>query len=166
TPEDPTPAHPTPGRGGSGSGSSSSSGRTKVDLTTGSQPGRWVSAVSSEGRVTWSYQSGSSRLYAGSWAQIQNPYAAGGQAAVGWFHFAADGTMETGWFTDTDGHRYYLNPVSDGTQGMMLTGWQLIEGKWYYFQEKDGAPYGSLLINGQTPDGYQVGADGSRNPSA
>ncbi|MDO4329318.1 MAG: DUF1533 domain-containing protein [Lachnospiraceae bacterium] len=166
TPADPTPVNPTPGSGGSGSGSSSGSGRTKVDLTTSSQAGCWVSAVSPEGRVTWSYQSGSSRLYAGSWAQIQNPYAVGGQASTGWFHFAADGTMETGWFTDADGHRYYLNPVSDGTQGMMLTGWQLIEGKWYYFQEKDGAPYGSLLINGQTPDGYQVGADGSRNPSA
>lgn len=168
TPVDPTPVNPTPNKpvsGNGGTSSSSGSGRNQVDLTTDSQAGRWVSAVSADGSVTWSYQSGGGRLYAGGWAQIQNPYASAGQPSVGWFHFAADGTMETGWFTDTDGHRYYLNAVSDGTLGMMLTGWQLIDGTWYYFQEKDGAPYGSLLINGQTPDGYQVGADGSRNPN-
>ena len=50
-----------------------------------------------------------------------------------WYHFDERGYMETGWFTDTDKHVYYLNPVSDGTKGRMVTGWNLIEGKWYYF---------------------------------
>ena len=34
-----------------------------------------------------------------------------------WYHFGADGYMDTGWFKDTDGNWYYLNQASDGTQG-------------------------------------------------
>ena len=44
--------------------------------------------------------------------------------------------MLTGWVTDVDGNIYYLNPASDGTRGMMLIGWQQIDGKWYYFSVK------------------------------
>ena len=68
--------------------------------------------------------------------------------------------MDTGWFTDTDGHRYYLNPSSNGSLGLMLTGWQYIDGKWYYFAEQSGdIPYGAMLKNTQTPDGYSVSED-------
>ena len=34
----------------------------------------------------------------------------------------------TGWFTDTDGRRYYLSPKT----GKMHTGWIWDKGKWYY----------------------------------
>ena len=54
-----------------------------------------------------------------------------------WYFFDADGVMVTGWL-DRGGKRYYLYPVSDGWMGRMLTGWQMIEGKWYYF-DNDGA---------------------------
>ncbi|MCI5793064.1 MAG: hypothetical protein MR011_07365 [Lachnospiraceae bacterium] len=40
---------------------------------------------------------------------------------------------------DIDGSSYYLNPNSAGTRGMMLIGWQLIDGKWYYFSEAEGS---------------------------
>lgn len=73
--------------------------------------------------------------------------------------------MDTGWFMDTDGRWYYLNPVSDGTQGAMktgwftdpqdghryyldpktgamVTGWKLIDGIWYYFNETSSGTSG------------------------
>ena len=42
----------------------------------------------------------------------------------------------------------------------MYTGWHQIEGKWYYFRENAGGPAGSLVVNGTTPDGYTVDANG------
>jgi len=69
--------------------------------------------------------------------------------------------MQTGWFTDTDGNIYYLNPVSDGTRGRMVIGWQQIDGKWYYFSQAEGSgTMGALLRNTVTPDGYKVDAKG------
>ena len=41
----------------------------------------------------------------------------------------------------------------------MLTGWQQIDGKWYWFQTESNGNKGALLKNGVTPDGYKVGAD-------
>lgn len=113
----------------------------------------------------WIYQSDSTgrSLYADAWAYLYNPYVENGQSSYGWFRFGADGAMETGWFTDTDGNRYYLETESSGIKGMALTGWKLIDGKWYYFRGWDGAPYGSLLRGGVTPDGYTVGEDGAWN---
>ncbi len=77
-----------------------------------------------------------------------------------WYHFDSRGYMQTGWFTDKDGHIYYLNPVSDGTQGRMFTGWNLIDGKWYYFNTVSDGMKGALFINRTTPDGYRVDAEG------
>lgn len=54
--------------------------------------------------------------------------------------------MATGWIED-QGRRYYLNPVSDGTQGMMQAGWRLIEGKWYYLNEQADGTQGALMVN-------------------
>lgn len=77
-----------------------------------------------------------------------------------WYRFDDKGYMMTGWYTDADGKKYYLNPVSDGTQGAMKLGWQLIDGKWYYFNRISDGTKGALLINTTTPDGFIVGADG------
>lgn len=48
-----------------------------------------------------------------------------------------------------------------GVSGAMLTGWQEIDGKKYYFIETPGADQGKLLMNAVTPDGKRVGADGA-----
>lgn len=77
-----------------------------------------------------------------------------------WYRFDAAGYMSTGWFTDADGRKYYLNPVSDGTRGAMLTGWQFIDGFWYYFNPVSDGTQGALLVNTTTPDGYVVNANG------
>ena len=68
--------------------------------------------------------------------------------------------MQTGWFTDVDGNRYFLHNVSDGTQGRMVTGWYMIEGNWFYFNPISDGTRGSLYVNRNTPDGYTVGVDG------
>lgn len=142
----------------SDSGSNSGSGSSGEE----SSAGRWVSVTLENGKTAWRYQAKSSDtdVYAGRWGYIRNPYAPAGQESYGWFHFGEDGIMHSGWFTDNDGNIYYLNPIMDGCQGAMLTGWQQIEGKWYFLRDWTGAPYGSLLRNGRTPDGYTVDADG------
>lgn len=78
-----------------------------------------------------------------------------------WYRFNEAGHMVTGWFTDGDGLRYYLNPVDDGTLGSVRTGWQLVDQKAYYFNASANKKIGQLLVNTTTPDGYSVGADGA-----
>lgn len=78
-----------------------------------------------------------------------------------WYRFDQNGYMVTGWFTDGDGNKYYMNPVDDGTLGMMRTGWQIIDGKSYYFNTQSDGTMGRLYVSSVTPDGYQVGADGA-----
>ena len=77
---------------------------------------------------------------------------------------------------------YYMNLVHDGTFGKVLTGWQKIEGSWYYFEVRHNGFYGRgyrdgwFSISGKTyyfdadgklavntvVDGYQVDANGVR----
>ena len=46
-----------------------------------------------------------------------------------------------GWVQEENGSWYYLNPVSDGTQGAMKTGWftDPQDGHLYYLDPKTGA---------------------------
>ncbi|SFG68946.1 N-acetylmuramoyl-L-alanine amidase family protein [Oribacterium sp. WCC10] len=98
-----------------------------------------------------------------------------------WFYMDAFGQKKTGWVTEVDGNRYYLDPVngklrtgwlksdgnwyflnnlSDGTKGKMITGWQWIDGYCYYF---DAA--GKMLFGTYTPDGFYVNANGQWSES-
>ncbi|MCD8370095.1 MAG: hypothetical protein LUC94_07240, partial [Clostridiales bacterium] len=129
------------------------------------------------------------------WKQIGGrwwAFGADGYLATGWvfdwgsslWYYVDETTgMKTGWHDDTeDGYRYYL----DTGNGHMLTGWQWIGGKWYYFnldsesptwafdgnrnqwvynESTSHRPFGSLYIDAETPDGYTVGKDGSREES-
>ena len=77
-----------------------------------------------------------------------------------WYFFNADGHAVTGWI-QVDGNYFYMNPVDDGTLGMMRTGWQMIDGQLYYFNTQSDGTMGRLFVNTTTPDGYVVGADGA-----
>ena len=68
--------------------------------------------------------------------------------------------MRVGWYQDTDGRWYYLDPAN----GNMLVGWLQIGGVWYYLNPASGAgrPFGSMYSNETTPDGYFVNASGGR----
>ena len=96
-----------------------------------------------------------------------------------WYYMDENnGVMTRGWHHDPqDGRWYYMN-----NSGAMLTGWQHIGGKDYFFNPEVPAPtyewnasdmkwdyvktssrpYGSMYENEKTPDGYTVNANGEK----
>ncbi len=71
--------------------------------------------------------------------------------------------MRSGWFTDADGNTYFLHNQNDASFGAMYTGWNMIDGTWYYFYPSGPAykeTVGKLAKDVVTPDGYRVGANG------
>ncbi len=132
--------------GGGSSGGKISSGLSKQIF------GSWEKDA-----VGWWYKKSDGSWPVNSWYNL--PY----NGISNWYYFNEMGYMATGWITD-NGQKYYLNPVSDGSQGKMLTGWQFIEGKWYYFHPVPDGMQGRLYINTITPDGYKVGMDGTWIP--
>ena len=139
------------GSSGSGSGSSSSGGSSGSGSSAAVQPGWRLGSGDYSGQ--WRYYNSDGSFVANSWKQILY------NGTMYWYHFDADGYMETGWLKDADGSWYYLNQASDGTAGIMLTGWitdpqdqhryyldpatgrmltgwQVIDGVRYYFNEQ------------------------------
>ena len=80
----------------------------------------------------------------------------------GWYYFNKEGYMLIGWIED-NGRKYYLDRPGATVQGQMAEGWNLLDGKWYYFNTVSDGARGALLTDAVTPDGYRVGADGSWN---
>lgn len=155
--------------GGGGGGSSSKGvtpGGTKTSAGTQQLPdyvvtGTWIQSAAGKWLFT-----GQGRTYNNEWAAIQNPYADTklGQQVYDWFRFDPEGFLLTGWFTDTDGSVYYLNPVSDNTLGRMFTGWNWIAGpdgtmSCYYFNPVSNGTRGQLMKN-CTIDGYSLNENG------
>ena len=153
--------------GGGGGGGGGGSHSSKTVATSGTTPaasslpeyvvrGTWTETEQHK----WTFHD-DTRTYASEWAAIYNPYAdkTKGQQEYAWFWFDESGYMVTGWFTDVDGNRYYLNPVSDGTQGRMVTGWYWIDGMCYYFNPVSDGTRGAMKRNCEI-DGYQLNADG------
>ncbi len=167
--EDPgkeNPGENDPGRddsttGGSDTGNSDTgNSSTGTSRSTGRDTERntW-SAKKINGITRWRYYDSNGLSIRSTWKQLTY------NGTISWYHFGADGYMDTGWFMDTDGRWYYLNPVSDGTQGamktgwltdpqdghryyldpktgVMVTGWKLIDGIWYYFNETSSSASG------------------------
>ena len=77
--------------------------------------------------------------YANWWAFDENGYLKTGwlfdDTYSGWFYVDADRGMQTGWI-QIQGIWYYLNPVSDGTKGLMYTGRKTSDG---YYVGENGA---------------------------
>ena len=76
-----------------------------------------------------------SAVFKNTWGYIVNPYAPAGLPKEGWFRFDGNGNL--------------------------LSGWQLIGGKWYYLNPKHDGTFGMCQLGGVTPDGYKLNADGS-----
>lgn len=156
------------GGGGGGGSSTRSSGivaaggpGASASLPSYVVSGNWIQ----HGDGRWKFVDAVGTEYKNVWAAVYNPYAnvQAGASAYDWFRFDENGFMLTGWFTDpTDQNLYYLNPVSDGTCGRMVTGWAMIEGKEYYFNPVSDGTMGRMLRNETTGDGYFVGADGTK----
>lgn len=67
--------------------------------------------------------------------------------------YLVDDKAYTGWFTDTDGKRYYFDSA-----GIMQTGWTDIKGKRYYLDLDGILQTGDIQIDGKT---YHLNEDGS-----
>ncbi|MDO4265490.1 MAG: discoidin domain-containing protein [Eubacteriales bacterium] len=143
-PEEEKPGKPHSSGGSSGGGSSTMRRAVPEYYTSGN----W-----SEGETGWTF-----RLTDGT-AAVSRWIYTNWNREYGWYFFDENGLMKTGWI-ELDGETYYLNPESEGIRGRMITGWKQIEGKWYYFSDVSDGKRGRMLKGTETPDGYQVGADG------
>lgn len=77
----------------------------------------------------------------------------------GWMYLSGNGSLLKGQWAQVANVWYYF-----GTDGYMLTGWQLINGKWYYLTESE-AGMGGMKTGWYYDNTYQAwfffGADGS-----
>ena len=114
--------------------SSSSKSGSSIKLFTGTQGNPVNGTWTQDSSGVWHFTSNGS--FRNTWGYIVNPYAQEGQNAADWFWFDANGNM--------------------------LTGWQLINGKWYYLNpSKDGTLGACLIGPGRTPDGYEIDETGA-----
>ena len=154
------------GSGGSGSGSGGGSG-------SGSGSGSGGGSSSGSGRG--SSGGGSAVLSKSGWIYNNKEDA--------WYYYSGRtrNTLKKGWHYDSYDKKWYYLALDNGR---MLKGWNLISDKWYFFtpetSEKtwelrsDGEwyylnnvnirPLGSMYSKETTPDGYKVSADGQYEP--
>lgn len=83
-------------------------------------PGEWV--LTSDG-VRWSYRFHNGDYPANCWYKVGNL----------WYHFDAEGYMQTGWLLD-NGKYYYLDPTPGDNHGMMRTGLIEVDNVVYYLK--------------------------------
>lgn len=133
----------------SGGGKNNVNSEIESAMKAGSQSGNWI-----QDATGWWFSMKDGSYPVNTWMYLDY------NRVYKWYHFDMSGYIRTGWFTDNDGHIYYLNPISDGTKGAMLTGWQYIDGYWYYFNPTSDGTQGALLVNTTTPDGYVVNEKG------
>lgn len=68
-----------------------------------------------------------------------------------WYNLSKEGTVNTGWFKDSDGEWYYLDK-----SGAMQKGWfKDLDGQWYYLNES------GVMEHDKYIDGYYVGSNGA-----
>ena len=162
----------TGGTGGTGSGTGGGSG-SGIGGGSGSGTGGGSGSGSSSG------SGGGSNGYGGVKAVLSKSGWIYDNKEDEWYYYSGRtrNTLKKGWHYDNyDKKWYYL----DLDSGKMFKGWHLISGKWYFFtpqtSEKtwelgsDGEwyylnntnirPLGSMYRNEVTPDGYRVNEDG------
>lgn len=173
----------TPSGGGTGGTGSGSGGGTGGTSGTGSGTGGIGSGSGGSGSGTGgssgSGSGGGSNSYGGGKAVLSKSGWIYNNKEDEWYYYSGRtrNTLKKGWHYDNyDNKWYYL----DLDSGKMFKGWHLISGKWYFFtpqtSEKtwelgsDGEwyylnntnirPLGSMYRNEVTPDGYRVNEDG------
>ena len=83
------------------------------------------------------------------WQQINNK----------WYFFNEDGSLKTGWYMDASNNWYFLDSSKTVNEGVLLSGWQWIDGYCYYFEGTDKASYGKMYAN-TAVEGYRVDTAG------
>ena len=69
-----------------------------------------------------------------------------------WYAFGADGYAKSGWTFDLNLSSWFYVDIDNG----MKTGWNLINGEWYYFNPVSDGTKGRMYKDSVTPDGYVV----------
>ena len=95
----------------------------------------------------WKYYKEDKALKA--WQQINN----------NWYFFNEDGSLKTGWYMDASNNWYFLDSSKTSNEGVLLSGWQWIDGYCYYFEGTDKASYGKMYAN-TAVEGYRVDTAG------
>ena len=101
-----------------------------------------------------------------------SPYAPSEEAGKGsWVSYGSgwmyliDGVPFTGWLTDTDGKRYYLD-----VDGYLYSGWLTLDGKSYYLDDDGIMQTGEVVIGKETytflPDGTLADNAAEEEPEA
>lgn len=206
-----TSSHPS---GGGTKGSRSSQRAEKIHLYSSPQETGAVSTgswelVDGEAHI-WKYHDGNGQYAKDGWIYVYNPYAPEG-GRYDWFHFDKDGIMTFGWYRADERIWYHCHELSDGDlgrldkgwhedmqdgkrylldrkTGIMLSGWQEIDGEHYYLATYEEIPgqtwfweafgdtrfgrwvyewlghrsYGSMYVGEKTPDGQMVDEEGKR----
>ena len=84
------------------------------------------------------------------------------------YSFDENGRMIIGWKKEADGFWYYYSTDTNAQipLGAAKSGWvqSAPTSPWYYLNNGSvaGYPYGAMLVNAVTPDGYTVNANGER----
>ena len=158
------------GSGGSGGGSGSGTGGGS-----GSGTGSGSGGGSSSGSGRGSSGGGSAVLSKSGWIYNNKEDA--------WYYYSGRtrNTLKKGWHYDSYDKKWYYLALDNGR---MLKGWNLIsdkwyfftpqtsektwelrsDGEWYYLNNVDIRPLGSMYRGETTPDGYKVNADGQYEP--
>ncbi|EJP19400.1 Mac 1 [Lachnoanaerobaculum sp. ICM7] len=95
----------------------------------------------------WKYYKEDKALKA--WQQINN----------NWYFFNEDGSLKTGWYMDASNNWYFLDSSKTANEGVLLSGWQWIDGYCYYFEGTDNTTFGKMYSNTDV-SGYRVDALG------
>ena len=95
----------------------------------------------------WKYYKEDKALKA--WQRINN----------NWYLFNEDGSLKTGWYMDASNNWYFLDSSKTSNEGVLLSGWQWIDGYCYYFEGTDKASYGKMYAN-TAVEGYRVDTAG------
>ena len=95
----------------------------------------------------WKYYKENETLKA--WQQINN----------NWYFFNEDGSLKTGWLQDASNNWYFLDSSKNGNEGVLLSGWQWIDGYCYYFEGSNKDTFGKMHAN-TVIDGYKIDSTG------
>ena len=72
-----------------------------------------------------------------------------------WYFFNEDGSLKTGWLQDASDNWYFLESSKNGNEGVLLSGWQWIDGYCYYFEGSNTDTFGRMYANTVT-GGYKI----------
>ena len=95
----------------------------------------------------WKYYKENKTLKA--WQQINN----------NWYFFNEDGSLKTGWLQDASNNWYFLDSSKNGNEGVLLSGWQWIDGYCYYFEGSNKDTFGKMYAN-TVVEGYKIDSTG------